>query len=112
MRPLIFWDTKTKQEIAVNLLPGMIFHLGNHKLNRIIDLYKALYKRSMMPIYKYIYIYIYHIYHIDIIYIIYIYISYICIYIYIYIYIYIKNKIILCRIRYDGEKRVKQNDVL
>ena len=58
MRPLIFGDTKTTQEIAVNLLPGMIFHLGNHKLNRIIDLYKALYKRSTMPIYKYICIYI------------------------------------------------------
>ena len=49
----------------MNLLPGMIFHLGNHKLNRIIDLYKALYKRSTMPIYKYICIYIYiYIYHI------------------------------------------------
>ena len=32
----------------MNPLPRIIFILENHKLNRIIDLYKALYKISMI----------------------------------------------------------------
>ena len=46
----IFWNTKIKQEIAVNPLPRIIFNLENHKLNRTKDLYKALYRISMISI--------------------------------------------------------------
>ena len=46
MRPPHFSDTKIKQEIAVN--PFSI--LENHELDRMKDLYKALYKISMISI--------------------------------------------------------------
>ena len=50
MGPPNFGDTKIKQEIAVNPLPRIIFHLENDKLHRIKDLYKALYKISVISI--------------------------------------------------------------
>ena len=50
MRPPNFGDTKIKQEITVNPLPWIIFHLETHKLHIIIDLYKTVYKISMISV--------------------------------------------------------------
>ena len=50
MQPPIFGETKIKQDIAMNPLLGSFSILENRKLNRIIGLYKAFYKISMISI--------------------------------------------------------------